>query len=152
MSTGALLDLTARGRKDAYFLGTTAGSRQYFGSAYERRGPSAREIRIQATETGARFGHWVDIELPRVGDVLMTADIRIQMPTWLPADVAAINRRNGVIVEVESREYPGVFSAFGWTNGIANYLIERWALFADSAMLVEGWGDFNSWFPITDCP
>jgi hypothetical protein len=147
MSTGALLDLTARGRKDAYFLGAVGGARQYFGSAYERRGPSAREIRIQMPETGARFGHWVDIELPRTGDVLMSADIRIQMPTWLPPAVAALNRRNGVLVELESRQYPGVYGAFGWTNGIANYLIDRWALFADSVMLVEGWGDFNSWFP-----
>ena len=144
--TGAILDLVARGRKDAYFLGGS-GARQYFGTAYERRGPSAREIRIQPTEIGARFGHWVDIELPRVGDVLMSADIRIQMPTWLPPDVAVINRENGVLVEIESADRPGLYSQFGWTNGIANYLIERWALFADNVMLVEGWGDFNSWFP-----
>ena len=147
MSEGALLDLVARGRKDAYFVGAAPGSRRLWGADYERRGPSTREIVIQNPEAAARFGHWVDIDLPRYGDVLMSADIRIQMPTWLPPDVAAVNRRSGVSVTVESTQWPGTFLHYGWTNGLANYLVARWALYADSRMLQEGWGDFNSWFP-----
>jgi hypothetical protein len=147
MSEGALLDLVARGRKDSYFIGAAPGSRRLWGADYERRGGSAREILIQYPETGARFGHWVDIELPRYGDVLMSADIRIQMPTWLPAEIATVNRENGVDVTVESAQWPGTFLHYGWTNGIGNYLVARWALFSDSVMLQEGWGDFNVWFP-----
>jgi hypothetical protein len=147
MSEGALLDLVARGRKDAYFIGAAPGSRRFWGAEYERRGGSAREVRIEYPETGARFGHWVDIELPRYGDVLMSADIRIQMPTWLPPEIAALNRETGVDVTVESAQWPGTFLHYGWTNGIGNYIVERWALFADSRMLQEGWGDFNVWFP-----
>ena len=147
MSDGAILDLVTRGRKDAYFIGSTGGSRSYFGADYERRGPSAREIRIVYPETGARFGHWVDIELPRTGDVLMSADVRIQMPTWLPPAIAAKNRLKGVDVTIESQVWPGNNLHYGWTNGIANYLIKRWALYADSVQLVHGWGGFNSWFP-----
>jgi hypothetical protein len=89
----------------------------------------------------------VDIDLPRYGDVLLSADIRIQLPTWLPPDVAALNRQNGVDVTIESAQWPGTFLHYGWTNGIGNYLVARWALFADSRMLQEGWGDFNVWFP-----
>lgn len=147
MSEGALLDLVARGRKDAYFIGAAPGSRRFWGAEYERRGGSAREVRIEYTETGARFGHWVDIELPHYGDMLMSADIRIQMPTWLPPEIAAANRETGVDVTVESAQWPGTFLHYGWTNGIGNYIVERWALFADSRKIQEGWGDFNSWFP-----
>lgn len=147
MSEGALLDLVARGRKDSYFIGAAAGSRRLWDADYDRRGPSVREIITQNPETGARFGHWVDIDLPRYGDVLMSADIRIQMPTWLPSEIAAVNRDPGVVVTVESAQWPGTFLPYGWTNGIGNYLIARWALFADNRMLQEGWGDFNAWFP-----
>lgn len=141
MSEGALMELVSRGKKDAYFI--QGPRRSLFGASYERRSPTAREIRINQTVGPVQFGHWVDIELPRSGDVLMSADIRIQMPTWLPAAVAA---RNGIDkVEVETRN--GGWARYGWTNGIANYLFKRWALFADSIMLTEGWGEFNSWFP-----
>jgi hypothetical protein len=144
MGDGALLDLVSRGRKDAYFTNADA-RRTWFGAPYERRSASTREIRVEYPEAGARFGHWVDIDLPRVGDILYSADIRIQMPTWLPPPVAALNKTH--TVEVESRVWPGTFLQYGWTNGVANYLIKRWAVFADNIMLLEGWGEFNTWFP-----
>jgi hypothetical protein len=144
MSEGAMLELVSRGAKDAFFTNAEA-RRTWFGAPYERRSPSTREIRLVYPETGARFGHWVDIELPNASDVLMSADIRIRMPTWLPPQVAALNGTQ--VIEVESEKWPGRFLQYGWTNSIANYLIERWALFADNVMIVDGFGDFNSWFP-----
>ncbi len=141
---GALLDLVSRGRKDAFFISPDA-TRTWFGTEYTRRSPSTREIRTAYPESPARFGGWVDIELPRAGDILMSADIRIRLPTWLPEAVVRMNRTNSVTVE--SREWPGTYLAYGWTNGIANYTIERWALFTDNVMIVQGYGEFNSWFP-----
>lgn len=141
---GALLDLVSRGRKDTFFMSADA-TRTWFGTEYVRRSPSTREVRTAYPESPARFGGWVDIELPRAGDILMSADIRIRMPTWLPESVVRVNRTS--VVEVESREWPGTFLRYGWTNGIANYLVKRWALFADNVMIVEGYGEFNSWFP-----
>ena len=141
---GALLDLVSRGRKDAFFM-TADATRTWFGTEYEHRSPSTREIRTAYPESPARFGGWVDIELPRAGDVLMSADIRIRLPTWLPEAVVRRNRIDQV--EIESRDWPGTFLRYGWTNGIANYLIKRWALFTDNVMVVEGYGEFNSWFP-----
>jgi hypothetical protein len=69
------------------------------------------------------------------------------MPTWLPPSIATLNRTTNKQILVESRQWPGVFLPYGWTNGIANYLFDRWALFADSTMLLQGWGEFNTWFP-----
>lgn len=144
MSEGAMLELVSRGAKDAFFT-TAEARRTWFGAAYERRSPSTREIKLVYPETGARFGHWVDIELPNSSDILMSADIRIKMPTWLPPEVAALNKINDIFVE--SSVWPGTFLQYGWTNGIANYLVKRWALYADNVMIVDGWGEFNSWFP-----
>lgn len=144
MSEGAMLELVSRGAKDAFFTNAEA-RRTWFGAPYERRSPSTREIRLVYPETGARFGHWVDIELPNASDILMSADIRIQMPTWLPAEVAALNNTHDITVE--SATWPGKFLHYGWTSGIANYLVQRWALFADNVMIVDGYGEFNSWFP-----
>ena len=144
MSEGAMLELVSRGAKDAFFTNAEA-RRTWFGAPYERRSPSTREIKLVYPETGARFGHWVDIELPNSSDILMRADIRIQMPTWLPPEVAALNETHDI--RVESAMWPGSFLHYGWTSGIMNYLVQRWALYADNIMIVDGWGEFNSWFP-----
>lgn len=146
MSEGALLDLVARGKKDAFFH--QGAHRSWFGSAYQRRSPSTREIILQATTGTPRFGHWIDIDLPRTGDMLMYVDIRIQIPTWLPPEVVDVNRENRVEVKVEDDN--GIFQTYGWTNGIANFLFPRWALYMDNIMLQEGYGDYNDWQPNSD--
>ena len=143
MNDGTMLDLASRGKKDAYFIQDPR--RTWFGTSYDQRSPSSREVRRVYTEAPPQFGTWTDIELPRYGDVLVNVDIRIQMPTWLPPEVAALNRA-GHLVQVESQT-PGRFLQYGWTNSIANYLVHRWAIFADSYMLTEGWGEFNAWYP-----
>jgi hypothetical protein len=142
MSDGTVMELLSRGKQDAYFI--QGSQRSWFGADYSRRSASAREIRIMHTENPPVWGRYVDIELPRTGDILMSADIRIQMPTWLPPAIVALNRRDRVDIDSQT---PGLVARYGWTNGLANYLIKRWALYADNLMLLEGWGAFNSWFP-----
>ena len=96
MSEGAIQDLVSRGKKDAYFIqGAQSG---LFGGRWGPRSPATREIREEYPFSPARFGHWVDIDLPRVGDMLMSADIHIKMPTWLPPSIAALNRTHYVSV------------------------------------------------------
>ncbi len=147
MSDGAVLDLVSRGKKDAYFIqGATTG---LFGSKWGSRSPATREIRTEYPFSPARFGHWVDIDLPRVGDMLMTADIHIQMPTWLPSAIAALNLKHSVTIAnpTASAAVPTGSVAYGWTNGIANFLIKRWALLLDNIELQQGWGEYNDWQP-----
>jgi hypothetical protein len=45
---------------------------------------------------------------------------------------------------------PAVYTHYGWCDGVANYLINRWALFADNVMVLEGYGEFNTWFSDMD--
>ncbi len=143
----------SRGKQDAYFIQNAR--RTWFGAEYERRNGAARDILIRQPYTPCQFNSRVDIELPRFGDVLKGAEIRIQMPTWLPPEVAAVNRL-GKSIKIECpNPVPGAAfktgkATFGWTNGIMNYLIERWQLFADNIMLAEGYGEINTWLPFTD--
>jgi len=146
MSDGAVLDLVSRGKKDAYFIqGAQSG---LFGSKWIPRSPATREIRTEYPFAPAQFGHWVDIDLPRVGDMLMSADIHIQMPTWLPSSVAALNKIAPVsIANPAATVLPTSSVSYGWTNGIANFLIDHWSLFLDSIELQQGWGEYNDWQP-----
>lgn len=143
MNDGTLLELVSRGKKDSYFI--QEARRSWFGSDYEKRSPCIRDITRQPTVGPVRFGGWVDIELPRGADIITDVQLRIQMPTWLPPRIAELNRTGAHKIEVESNT-PGVFLRYGWTNGVANYLVERWALYADNLKLQEGWGDFNGWY------
>ena len=145
MSDATLLELVSRGKQDAYFI--QGAQRTWFGADYERRSPQTREVRVELPSNPILFGNWVDIDLPHAGDILMSAYIRIQMPTWLPTEIAAINRTRLVELENVPAVGPPTYARYGWTNGTANYLIKRWAFYADNVLLDEGWGDFNSWYP-----
>lgn len=155
MSEGAYIELVARGKKDAYFI--QDANKSFFGTPYVKRGPSTVEVYYQETEGPPIFGKFVDIEVPRVGDLLMSVDIRIEMPTWLPASVAALNKTvylnsAGVYVpdiRIQSAQGSGLLH-YGWTNGIANFLIKRWVLMVDSITIQEGFGDYNDWQPLSD--
>ena len=143
-SEGTLLELVGRGRKDAFFTAETA-ARTWWGSTYERRSAAVRETRLQNPEGAVRFGHWFDVELPRTLDVITDMDLRITLPTWLPGPAITRNRA-GELLRIATPLDP-VGLPYGWTNSVANYMIERWALFVDSVIVVEGFGDFNAWYP-----
>jgi len=180
MSDGTILDLVSRGKKDAYQIQDPV--RTWFGSPYVQRSPSTREIRLLYPENPPRFGQWFDVVLPSDGDILMSFDLRITMPTWLPPNIAAINndtQNNQVRIlpsayEVKAwtrvgtapagAQFPYTIdpstrpdvdqhlysTAYGWCDGVANYMINRWALFVDNVMLLDGYGEFNTWFPDMD--
>jgi hypothetical protein len=142
MSEGTLIELFARGKQDAYFH--QGAQHTWFGAHYKRRSPSSREVRIEQPVNPASFGGWVDIDLPRYGDMLMSLDVRIQLPTWLPPPIQEINRTNAK-VEVES-QIGGTKARYGWTNSVTNFAVKRWAFYADNMLLTEGWGEFGSWY------
>jgi hypothetical protein len=155
MSEGAFMELVARGKKDAYFI--QDAEKTFFGTPYTKRSPSTLETYYQETEGPAIFGQFVDIEIPRVGDFLTSVEVRIQMPTWLPSDIAALNKTihrdaSGNYVpdiRIQSGQGSGLIH-YGWTNGIANFLIKRWVLRMDSIEIQEGFGDYNDWQPLSD--
>jgi hypothetical protein len=145
-SDGTLLELTSRGKKDAYFIQNPR--RTWFGADYERRSGSTRNIIRQFPENPAQFGSWVDIELPRTADVMTRFEIRIELPSWLPPEVEALNRTH--VVEIENTDILDPITSqptkarYGWSNGIADNLIQRWELYADTLKLCEGYGVIHS--------
>ena len=169
MSDGTLLELASRGKKDAYQIQDPV--RSWFGSPYETRSPASREIRRLYPENPPRFGQWFDVVLPPDGDILVSLDLRITLPTWLPPPIAALNATGLHDIKVDSQPYaiqayefvgtPSIPVSFpvsqaptpteyGWCDGIANFMIGRWALFVDNLIVLEGYGDFNTWFPDMD--
>ena len=172
MSEGAILELVSRGKKDAYQIQNPQHT--WFGSSYVQRSPSTREIRLLNPENPPHFGQWFDIVIPPDGDILMSFDLRITMPTWLPESIASINTQTFAHkVEVESHPYevksspfvpqsldpsanripylyPPTRLQYGWCDGIANYLIGRWSLFVDNMVILTGYGEFNTWFSDLD--
>jgi hypothetical protein len=167
MSDGALLDLVSRGKKDAYQIQDPI--RTWFGSPYETRSPSTHEIRLLYPENPPRFGQWFDIVIPSDGDILMSFDLRITMPTWLPPNIAALNDNTALYsVTVDSHPYTVLANdyigsstftpytiqsyptQYGWCDAVANNLISRWGLFVDNVMILSGYGEFNTWFPDMD--
>jgi len=167
MSDGAILDLVSRGKKDAYQIQDPV--RTWFGSPYERRSPSTRETRRLYPDNPPRFGQWFDVVIPPDGDILMSFDLRITMPTWLPSDIVAINTNTALYsVTIDSHPYsilsydyvgsgpftphvlPPHATQYGWCDAVANCMISRWALFVDNVMIIDGYGEFNTWFPDMD--
>jgi hypothetical protein len=188
MSDGTILDLVSRGKKDAYQIQDPV--RTWFGSPYVPRSPSTREIRLLYPENPPRFGQSFDIVLPSDGDILMSFDLRITLPTWLPPNIVAINKdpKNRITIVPDAYEVPaypyygsppagfpwqnriidpstfpiGPFidrnlesqsrysTEYGWCDGVANYMISRWALFVDNVMILDGYGEFNTYFPDMD--
>jgi hypothetical protein len=146
MNDGAISELVSRGKKDAYFIQNS--QRTWFGTRYAPRSPSTPAVLIQLPSTPPAFGGRIDIELPRSADILKSAEIRITMPTWLPPEVAAINREIDKVVEIETP--PGTLlpsTPYGWVNGFPNFLIQKWQLIADTLILTEGYGNYSSWEP-----
>ena len=149
MSEGAFIELISRGKKDSFFI--QDANKSFFGAPYTRRTPSALETFYQESESPSLFGQYVDIEIPRVGDILQSVEIRIEMPTWLPSNIAALNRT--IHIESNGNYTPDIRIQgvhYGWTNGIANFLIHRWVLLMDSIQIQEGFGDYNDWQPLSD--
>lgn len=147
MSDGTITELHCRGKQDAYFIQNA--QRTWFGTDYDRRPGGARDIVRLDPYTPITWGSHVEIELPRYGDILKQADIRVIMPTWLPPEVAAMNLEPSKTITLPTNLLPNKQAAYGWVNGIANALISKWELYADNLKLAEGYGQVNQWYPLT---
>jgi len=147
MSDGAITELHCRGKQDAFFIQNA--QRTWFGTDYDRRPGGARDIVRIDPYTPVTWNSTVEIDLPRYGDVLKSAEIRINMPTWLPPEVAEMNTNPNKQITLPTNLLPDRQAHYGWVNGIANALITKWELYADNLKLAEGYGQVNQWYPLT---
>jgi hypothetical protein len=130
---GALYELVSRGNKDVYFFQDFPDSKFLFDNAYEPQAPYSFEIRRVPPRTAVEFGRMVEFDIDVVGDVMTNPTLLIQLPTWLPAQQAALVQQS-VITDAS-----GV--AYGYVNGIGYFLLQQVQLFQDNILLQEFSGD-----------
>ena len=130
---GSLYELVARGNKDVFFYQDQPKSTYIFDSSYEAQAPSTFEIRRVPPSTACEFGRTVSFDFDLVGDLMTNPNLVIQLPTWLPPQVATTNTRSIVTDTL------GV--SYGYTNGIGYFLFELIQFYQDNILLQEFSGD-----------
>jgi hypothetical protein len=133
--SGGLLELVARGKKDQFF--TANPSISFFHSLYTRAAPFTKEIYVSTPRNAPEWGKWVDFDIEHRGDFVKHFYLRIDLPTWLPSDVAAINP-TGVVTDAS-----GV--TFGWCNNVGFQMLDRIQVFQDQLLIHESYGEYLEW-------
>jgi hypothetical protein len=126
-----LLELVARGKKDTFFTGDPQMS--FFHSVYSRASPWLRETRFISPRNDGDFDSYVDFVLEPVGDIIRNIHLLVQLPTWLPTNIADVNGTS-VITDASGNSY-------GWTNHIGYYLIQKVQLYQNQFMIFEDFGE-----------
>jgi hypothetical protein len=132
---GALYDLVARGAKDTYFIKDDKDSAHPFQWTYERWPASLPEERWTNPLNEPRFGQRCEFEFDLPGDVLMEATIIIDLPTWLPSEMAQYNDTSKTYADGDPDK------VYGYTNGIGYFLFEKIEIYQDKILLQEISGD-----------
>ena len=133
--SGGLLELVARGKKDLYFTSNPVIS--FFHNVYVRAAPFTKEIYVAAPRNNPEWGHSVDFDIDHRGDLLKHLYLRIQLPTWQPSNVAAVNP-TGIVTDPSGVTY-------GYCNNVGFQMIERVQLFQDQVLLSETYGEYLDW-------
>jgi hypothetical protein len=141
-SDGALFELLSRGNKDIYFMRKAPLSKEDppllnpFETRYERRPATLSEVRRTVPLNAPAFGRACEFEFEIAGDIFTDTTLLIDLPTWLPAPEAALNRTSGYLVRsaTTGRQY-------GYTRGIGYFLFSKIQLYQDKLLLQEFSGD-----------
>jgi hypothetical protein len=132
---GGLLELVARGKKDAFF--TANPSVSFFHSVYRKAAPFTEEVYVSQPRNNAEWGRWVEFEFEHRGDLVRKMYLRFTLPTWLPDSVASAN---GTSVVAD----PGGVT-YGYCNNVGYRIIDKIQLFHDQVLLQETYGEFLDW-------
>lgn len=132
---GSLYELVARGNKDVFFYEDTAKSTYIFDSSYQPQAPSTFEIRRVPPHTACEFGRTVNFEFDLVGDLMTNPTLVINLPTWLPPQVASTNLTS-IVTDTSTSKV-----SYGYTNGIGFFLFELIQFYQDNILLQEFSGD-----------
>jgi hypothetical protein len=126
-----LLELVARGKKDTFFTGDPQIS--FFHSVYPRASPWLRETRFIVPRNEGDFDSYVDFILEPVGDIIRDIHLLLNLPTWLPSSVAAVNGTS-LVHDLTGKTY-------GWTNNCGYYAIQKVQLYQNQLMIFEDFGE-----------
>ena len=136
---GSLLELVARGNKDVYFMSNDKSAHVPFSYSMSTYPATIDETRQTQPLNMIDFGRTVEWEIEVFGDIMVAAALVVELPTWLPPSIAAINNKN--IVSDSSN------ATYGYTQGIGAFLFEQIQFYQDQLLLQEFSGDFlYAWY------
>ena len=133
-SEGSLFELVARGEKDKYFVSQDKTAVVPFSYNMNTWPATIDETRQTQPLNMVDFGRHIEWEIDSFGDLLIAASLTIELPSWLPISVAALN---GTTVISDSL---GV--RYGYTQGIGAFLFEQVEFYQDQLLLQQFSGDF----------
>ena len=136
---GSLLELVARGKKDVYFMSNDKSAHVPFSYNMQTWPATIDETRQTQPLNMIDFGRSIEWEMEVFGDLLIAASLVIDLPSWLPLDIAPLNPKN-IVTDSSGNTY-------GYTQGIGAFLFEQIQFYQDQLLLQEFSGDFlYSWF------
>jgi len=130
---GSLYELVARGQKDKFFFKDDEKSIQPFDYRYQAYPAILPEVRQTIPITDCKFGNTTEFLFDFAGDLLVEANLLIDLPSWLPPEFSALNGKS-VIQDLSGIRY-------GYTNGIAYFAFKKIEIFQDQFLLQEISGD-----------
>jgi hypothetical protein len=131
---GSLLELVARGKKDVYFMNSSNTARVPFSYNMHTWPATIDEVRHTQPLNMIDFSRTVEWEMEVFGDILISAALVIELPTWLPLEVEPLNNTS-VISDSSGNTY-------GYTQGVGAFLFEQIQFYQDQLLLQEFSGDF----------
>lgn len=133
-SEGALFELVARGQKDVYFTSQEKTAVNPFSYTLGTWPATLDETRQVHPLNAVDFGRTIEWEVDTFGDVLVSAALVIDLPTWLPISITSIN---GTSIVSDSSDV-----TYGYTQGIGAFLFEQIEFYQDNLLLQQFSGDF----------
>ena len=131
---GSLLELVARGKKDVYFYSNEKTAHVPFSYNADTWPATLDETRNIQPLNMVDFGRTVEWEFDTFGDIMISASLRIELPTWIPIHNMALNMKSVI------RDSSG--STYGYTQGVGAFLFEQIQFYQDQLLLQEFSGDF----------
>lgn len=131
---GSLFELVARGKKDVYFVSNEKTAAVPFSYNMNTWPAVLDETRQTQPLNMVDFGRSIEWELEIFGDLLINVSLVVDLPTWLPLQIAQKNG-NSVITDDLGIQY-------GYTQGIGAFLFEQIQFYQDQVLLQEFSGDF----------
>jgi len=136
---GSLFELVARGKKDVYFMSNDKSAHVPFSYSMGTYPATIDETRQTQPLNMIDFGRTVEWEIEVFGDILVAAALVVELPTWLPPSIAALNQKN-IVSDAFNQTY-------GYTQGIGAFLFEHIQFYQDQLLLQEFSGDFlYAWY------
>ena len=133
---GGLLELVARGKKDAFF--TSNPQTSFFHSVFRKYAASTEEVHLTAPRNSPEWGRWCEFDFEHRGDLVRKSYLRIRLPSWLPQEYAQANGRTLITDAADGVSY-------GYCNNVGFQMIEKIQFLQDQVVLQELYGEYLDW-------